>query len=302
MKMNKGEGMTTENKNYKGLEVYTSDNKMVGTVEDIYDMDFLVAGQRIPNSMVKRVDKDKLYLNTSSTQYNQNTDQMNIPVVEEQLNVSKQAVEMGEVGIHKTVTTEQKAVGVDLRREEVNVNKVDVSNRPLTAEEANNAFQEGTIRVPVRGEQAVVSKQAVVTGEVVVDKTMKTEHEEVRDTVRKERVEVDQNHNQTTGNTQTRTTEYANTSNQNPDMSGNRQDYSTTDNGGTVESSQLRKNMEVVSLEGNRIGKIKETSAETFRVERGFSKSDVEVSYSAIQGIQGDKIMLNIANEEFDLL
>src|SRR5436309_1806486 len=52
-------------------------------------------------------------------------------------------------------------------------------------------FESGTIRVPVRGEEAAVEKEAVVTGEVVVDKERTTERQEVADTVRKERVEVD---------------------------------------------------------------------------------------------------------------
>ncbi len=57
-----------------------------------------------------------------------------------------------------------------------------------------DAFQEGTIRVPVRGEEVVAQKQAVVTGEVVIDRERTTEREVVSDTVRKERVEVDENY------------------------------------------------------------------------------------------------------------
>jgi uncharacterized protein DUF2382 len=48
----------------------------------------------------------------------------------------------------------------------------------------------------VRGEVAEVNKEAVVTGEVVVGKERTTERQDVTDTVRRERVEVDQDYDQ----------------------------------------------------------------------------------------------------------
>ena len=48
--------------------------------------------------------------------------------------------------------------------------------------------------MPVRGEEAVVSKEAVVTGEVVISKEPTTERQAVADTVRRERVEVDEDY------------------------------------------------------------------------------------------------------------
>ena len=77
------------------------------------------------------------------------------------------------------------------------VDRVDVKDRPVAAGEMAEAFEEGTIRVPVRGEEAVVSKEAVVTGEVVIDRDVKTERQTISDTVRKERVDVDENYSAT---------------------------------------------------------------------------------------------------------
>jgi len=48
--------------------------------------------------------------------------------------------------------------------------------------------------VPVRGEEAVVAKEAVVTGEVVIDKNRTSEQRQVSDTVRKQSVDVDENY------------------------------------------------------------------------------------------------------------
>ena len=113
-----------------------------------------------------------------------------VPVAEERLGVAKQQVELGAVEIHKEVVQEQVSVPVELRHEEVRVRERDVADRPLAADDT--AFQEGVLRVPVRGEEAVVTKEAVVTGEVVIDKERIVERQEVADTVRKERVEVDE--------------------------------------------------------------------------------------------------------------
>jgi uncharacterized protein (TIGR02271 family) len=118
-------------------------------------------------------------------------DEMVVPVAEEHLYVTKRQAEVGAVEVRKTVETEQVSVPVELRREEVRVQEVDVADRPLQAGE--DAFQGGTIRVPVRGEEAVVQKEAVITGEVVIDKGQTTERQQVSDTVRKEQVEVQEN-------------------------------------------------------------------------------------------------------------
>jgi len=79
-------------------------------------------------------------------------------------------------------------------REEVHVERVDVADRPIAAGDMPDAFKEGTIRVPVRGEEVVAQKQAFVTGEVVIERERTTETQTVSDTVRKERVEVDENY------------------------------------------------------------------------------------------------------------
>ena len=115
-----------------------------------------------------------------------------IPVAEERLQVETRQAELGEVQVRKTVTEEQVSVPVELTREEVHVEQRDVADRPVQA--GDDLFQEGTIRVPVRGEEAVVSKEAVVTGEVVIDKERTTERQEITETVRKEQVEVDENY------------------------------------------------------------------------------------------------------------
>ena len=193
----------------EGMEVYDSANDTIGRVERVAGNELYVAGQRIPLSAVARVERNRIYLSGAAAQYTMGTQtgagvretdrEMRVPVVEEQLDVEKRAGQVGEVGIERRVIEEQQSVPVELRREEVHVEERDVADRPISPQEADRLFDEGTIRVPVRGEEAVVSKEAVVTGEVVVNKEQTTERQEIRDTVRRMEVDVDENYNQYRG-------------------------------------------------------------------------------------------------------
>jgi uncharacterized protein (TIGR02271 family) len=193
--------MDLKGKLRKGLKIFGPDNREYGTI-DRYDDQFAYVGKRrIPMSAFERMDQDRLYLGEQGRQYFADTadrwddpKEIHVPVHEERLEVEKRQGEMGSVDIRKDVTSEQVNIPVELRHEEVTVNRVDVKDRPVAAGDLSNAFEEGTIRVPVRGEEAVVSKEAVVTGEVVVGREVKTERQMVSDTVRKERVDVDENY------------------------------------------------------------------------------------------------------------
>jgi uncharacterized protein (TIGR02271 family) len=192
--------MDLKGKLRKGLRIFGADNREYGTV-DRYDDQYAYVGERkIPLSAFERMDKDRLYVGAQGRQYFETSGrtadqgQIRVPVVEERLNVEKRQGEMGTAEIRKTVETEQVNVPVELRHEEVTVNRVDVTDRPVAAGDLATAFEEGTIRVPVRGEEAVVEKEAFVTGEVVVNREVKTERQTISDTVRKERVNVDENY------------------------------------------------------------------------------------------------------------
>ena len=122
--------------------------------------------------------------------------ELRIPVVEERLAVGKREVDLGAVEIRKTVTEEEQTASVTLRRDEVHVEEVDVADRPATGEDL---FEEGTIRVQLRGEEAVVAKETVVTGEVVINKDTVAEERTTTDTVRKQRVEVEEHYQREQG-------------------------------------------------------------------------------------------------------
>jgi len=86
----------------------------------------------------------------------------------------------------ETPVTEQ----VSLHSETVHVERRPV-NRPIAA--GDEAFRERTIEATATSEEAVIAKEARVTGEVVVKKDATDRTKTVTDTVRSTRVEVEDN-------------------------------------------------------------------------------------------------------------
>lgn len=117
------------------------------------------------------------------------TGEEHIPVVEESLAVGKRAVERGQVRIHSRVVETPVEETVNLRDESVHVERRAVSDTSGVVPE--DAFRERTVEFTETDEEAVVAKQARLTGEVVVSKDVETREEVVRDTVRKTEVEVE---------------------------------------------------------------------------------------------------------------
>ncbi|MNC32606.1 Stress response protein YsnF [compost metagenome] len=110
---------------------------------------------------------------------------------EEQLDVSKNKVQTGEVNVHKEIVEEQKTINVPVSHEEIVIERRAV-NRDSTAEPIG---ADETIRIPVSEEQVEVNKNTVVTGEVDVHKREIQETEQVKDTIKREEARVDKTGN-----------------------------------------------------------------------------------------------------------
>jgi uncharacterized protein (TIGR02271 family) len=190
----------------EGMQVYGTDHRLIGTIEKLERDAVTVNGERIPMSSVDSVAKNRVYVKVAGAETLGAEGEIRVPVMEERLDVTKRQAEQGEVTIRKTVEQEQVSAPVELRREEVHIEQRDTDDRPADAAGMADAFQEGTIRVPVRGEEAVVTKQAYQTGEVVIDKEQAVERRQVTDTVRRERVEVDEDRQVTRADEQQPTT------------------------------------------------------------------------------------------------
>jgi uncharacterized protein (TIGR02271 family) len=112
-----------------------------------------------------------------------------IPLGEEQLRVGKRLAQSGRVRVRSYVVEMPVEEQVTLCDEHVSVERREVDRAPTAADEV--LFEERTIEVTESDEEAIVSKTAHVTGEVVVSKTAEERIETVRDTVRRTEVEVD---------------------------------------------------------------------------------------------------------------
>lgn len=110
-----------------------------------------------------------------------------IPVVEEQVAIGKRATQLGRVRVHSRVVETPVQEDVRLREERVSINRTKV-DRPVSGEDA---FRERAVEMTAKGEEAVVGKSARVTEEVVVRKEAGERVEQVRDTVRRTEVSVD---------------------------------------------------------------------------------------------------------------
>lgn len=111
-----------------------------------------------------------------------------IPIAEEELRVGKRAVERGGVRVRSYVVETPVEETVSLRDETVHVDRRRVDpNRP--ASDAD--FQERVVELRETDEEAVISKQTHITGEVVVRKDVEEREKTISDTVRRTEVDID---------------------------------------------------------------------------------------------------------------
>jgi conserved domain len=112
-----------------------------------------------------------------------------VPLSEEEVKVGKRTVGAGEVKLHKKVSTEQVNVPVELKREDVVIERVPGHEMEPGAKEP---FQEERVEVPLSREEPVVEKETHVTGGVRVRKTEGIERETIQESVRREDVDIDE--------------------------------------------------------------------------------------------------------------
>jgi len=141
------------------------------------------------------VDRNQDYDNSSKTDRTSaiapdaGTEEERLRLHEEHLNVDKERVQTGEVNVSKRVVEDQQSIEVPVEREEVYVER-----RPVNESETRtDAFvdENDSIHVPLSEERVVVSKQDVVTEEIVVGKRKVQDTETVSETVRREEADID---------------------------------------------------------------------------------------------------------------
>ena len=121
-------------------------------------------------------------------------EEQKLQLKEEQLLVTKERVQAGEVDLHKEIVTEQQTITVPVSHEEIVIERHAVSGN-VPVENASFAEQGETIRVPLSEEQVNVSKQTVVREEIDLGKRVVQENQQVTDTVRHEEARIERDGN-----------------------------------------------------------------------------------------------------------
>jgi uncharacterized protein (TIGR02271 family) len=108
---------------------------------------------------------------------------------EEQLKVGTQRVETGRVRLVKHVVTEEQQITVPVTHEEVRIER-----RPVDPRNAGKAkIGEDQQEIVLHEDQPVVAKESVPVEQVTMHTKAVTEQQQVRDKVRKERIDVEDN-------------------------------------------------------------------------------------------------------------
>jgi uncharacterized protein (TIGR02271 family) len=211
-----------------GDEVYGSDGDKVGTVSEVQTGYIVVekgfffpTDYYIPTSAIASASNGQVYLSTTrdaalnsgwdvvpdvqattgtSATFTETDrlaatrvagdEEIRIPVMEEELTATVRQQEAGAVRIEKDVIEEERTLEVPVTEERIRVERR-VVDRAATAADAG-AFEETVIEVPLRSETVDIQKQARVAEEVVISKDAVQRTEQVRGTVRREEVYVDE--------------------------------------------------------------------------------------------------------------
>lgn len=190
-----------------GTPVYGPNDEPIGTVEASDRAGIRVLNQAVPGAAITRVDETGVHLllgraaftttgpeqaaTATATAGGDATDsrveRLTLPVAEERLSVGTRALEIGEARITKRVVEEQVMVPVTVRREEIEI----IRRAPgEPREELDDPTIVEVIRIPLRGEEPVITTQAVVTSEMVIGRTVRAEQRQIADTVRSTEITV----------------------------------------------------------------------------------------------------------------
>ena len=134
------------------------------------------------------VDTNGAYDNSSYQTYEESQAPRAVRLHEEQLEVIKERVQVGELQVHKEIVEEQRTVHVPLLREEVYVERRPVFDGKV---DGSPFSEDEMIRIPIIEERLEVTKTPVVVEEVIVGKRKIQETKQVQDIIKKEEARIE---------------------------------------------------------------------------------------------------------------
>lgn len=119
------------------------------------------------------------------------SEMVEIPLYREELNVGKRQVSNGGVLLRKVIETENASQPVQLRREEIIIERIQPGDGRAQARSDIQPFQEKETVIELHREVPVAEKRSMVTEVVRARKTSSTERQTIADTVRRESIDID---------------------------------------------------------------------------------------------------------------
>jgi len=120
----------------------------------------------------------------------QGTSGMVVPLYEESVNVGKREVETGQVRLKKIVKTETVNVPVELRHEEVVIDRDNNANNSPQNPVLAQRFQEQETTIQLKREEPVIEKQVKPAGQIVVQTRYAEQQTNIQAEVRKEDIDI----------------------------------------------------------------------------------------------------------------
>ncbi|HKG30631.1 MAG TPA: YsnF/AvaK domain-containing protein [Nitrososphaeraceae archaeon] len=161
---------------------------MAGAAETGSEYEQGAAGTYASGTSSGGTNREESSENVRSENVRSDTDDTTIPVVEEDLEVSKRESTRGEARITKEPITETKEVEVPVTHEEAVIERRPASGNTVASSETRTE-----VDVPLKSEEVEVTKQPYVKEEVSVKKKPVTETQKVREEVTSEQVNVEGN-------------------------------------------------------------------------------------------------------------
>jgi uncharacterized protein (TIGR02271 family) len=134
--------------------------------------------------MFKGDDSQDTENNKTNSIENQNSGSLQLH--KEELDISKNNVDAGEVVLSKEVVEEQKTVDVPVMHEEVVIKRTPLNNERVDG----GSISEEDIHIPVSQEQVDVNKYIVTTEEISASKRQVEETQHVQETLKHEEAHV----------------------------------------------------------------------------------------------------------------
>jgi uncharacterized protein (TIGR02271 family) len=144
-------------------------------------------------------------IRTGTERTSGSTESTESPLYREELNIGKRQVSNGGVLLRKVVETENASKPVELRREEIVIERVNADDARAQARPDTQAFQQKEVVIELHREVPTAEKRAIATEVVRARKTVDTQRQTIADTVRREKINIDRNMEQASARSDRRT-------------------------------------------------------------------------------------------------